>query len=332
MPMKKPNMMAVILFLTGLLCVAGLFLLNGTTLRQTQNTEQDLEKIMESVSTKHTELKEAEERFAQDIKEREANIKRLRQKARNVQQPQETERAEIADEEFSGPSVFAPQDEEELFSSEEGHVVVLDPGHQSETIDMSGMEPNGPGSSEMKAKCTTGTVGAYTGVPEYRLNLEISLKLKDALEQRGYRVLLTRTDNETAISNKERAEFAAEQDADICVRIHANGEETGTVSGALTMAPSETNPYVSQLFPESDRLSRCIVDSYCAVTGLPNLGVQYYDNMTGINWSTIPVTILEMGFMSNEHDDTQMNDPSFRETMVNGIADGIDAYFGENTN
>lgn len=43
---------------------------------------------------------------------------------------------------------------------------------------MSAPEPNGPGSSEMKAKCTSGTQGTYSGVPEYQLNLEVSLQLK----------------------------------------------------------------------------------------------------------------------------------------------------------
>ena len=76
---------------------------------------------------------------------------------------------------------------------------------------MSAPEPNGPGSSEMKAKCTSGTQGTYSGVPEYQLNLEVSLQLKDELEQRGYQVVMTRTDNETAISNMERAQYAAAQ-------------------------------------------------------------------------------------------------------------------------
>ena len=55
----------------------------------------------------------------------------------------------------------------------------------------------------------------------------------------------------------------------------------------------------------------------------------YADNMTGINWSTIPVTIVEMGFMTNESDDLKMSDPDFQDTMASGIADGIDAYFEE---
>lgn len=53
-----------------------------------------------------------------------------------------------------------------------------------------------------------------------------------------------------------------------------------------------------------------------------------YDTMTGINWSQIPVVILEMGFMTNQQDDTNMSDATYRELMVDGIVDGINAYYG----
>ena len=166
-----------------------------------------------------------------------------------------------------------------------------------------------------------------SGLPEYQLNLDVSLLLKNILEQRGYQVVMTRTDNDTAISNKERAELVASQGAEICVRIHANGDDSSSVSGALTMCPSQQNPYVSSLYDSSNRLSQCIVDSYCAATGFQNRGIIYTDTMTGINWSTIPVTIVEMGFMTNQNDDLKMADSSFQQTMAEGIANGIDAYF-----
>ena len=94
------------------------------------------------------------------------------------------------------------------------------------------------------------------------------------------------------------------------------------------MVPSEENPYVGELSAESSRLGQCIIDSYCETTGMLNKGVQYYDDMTGINWSQIPVTIIEMGFMSNAEDDTNMADLEYQSLMVQGIADGIDDYFG----
>lgn len=53
--------------------------------------------------------------------------------------------------------------------------VAIDPGHQGSWVDMSAQEAAAPGSSETKAKATTGTEGRYSGVPEYDLNLRIAL-------------------------------------------------------------------------------------------------------------------------------------------------------------
>lgn len=208
-----------------------------------------------------------------------------------------------------------------------GKKVAIDPGHQGWNIDMSEKEPMGPGSSEMKAKATSGTSGRFTGVPEYELVLNISIQLRAELESRGYEVLLTREDNDTAISNKERALLAADSGADIYVRIHANGSEDSSVNGAMTMIPSSQNPYVGYMHEECKVLGQSIIDAYCAATGMKNNGVQIFDNMTGINWSKIPVTIIEMGFMTNEKDDVNMEDEAYQEKMVQGIADGIDGYF-----
>ena len=73
---------------------------------------------------------------------------------------------------------------------------------------------------------------------------------------------------------------------------------------------------------------RQVLNAYCGATGLANQGVQANDTMTGINWCTMPVTILEMGYMTNPGDDTSMQDPGFQQKMVWGIANGIDTYFG----
>lgn len=208
-------------------------------------------------------------------------------------------------------------------------VVAIDPGHQGSWVNMSDTEPNGPGSSEMKAKASTGTQGSFSGKAEYELNLEISLLLRDELEKRGYEVILTREDHDTAISNAERAQMAYEQGGDIYVRIHANGSDDSGVSGALAMVPSSSNPYVGYLAEDSYLLADCILNAYCSKASFQSLGIQYYDNMTGINWSQLPVMILEMGFMTNQSDDLRMADASVQPLMAEGIADGIDRYFTE---
>ena len=204
-------------------------------------------------------------------------------------------------------------------------VIVIDPGHQLRGDN--NKEPNGPGSTTMKARVTSGTTGVATGVAEYILNLDISLKLKTELEKRGYVVHMTRSTHDVNISNKERAEYANSVNADIAVRIHANGAGP-SVRGAETLAPSAGNPYVSHLSKASISLSRCVINAYCAATGFSNRGVKTNDTMTGINWSSVPVTIIELGFMSNAEEDRAMQDATMQNNMVQGIANGIDAYFG----
>ncbi len=207
------------------------------------------------------------------------------------------------------------------------YLIAIDPGHQSWDVDMSDTEPNGPGSDIMKQKATSGTSGTYSGIPEYALNMDISLMLRDELQNRGYEVLLTRENNDTAISNAERAQMANEAGADIYLRIHANGSESSSAQGALALIPSAQNQYTGELYEPSRSLAESVLEAYCDSTGFENQGLQENDTMTGINWSEVPVMILEMGFMTNEHDDLKMADSDFRKTMVTGIADGVDQYF-----
>ena len=206
--------------------------------------------------------------------------------------------------------------------------VCIDPGHQGSWVDMSAQEPMAPGSSQTKNRATTGTTGNYSKVPEYEVNLEVSLVLEKELTRRGYKVVMTREDNDKAISNKERAEFATKEGADITVRVHANSDNDSSASGALTMAPTSSNQYLDKdIIQKSNTLASCIIDNYCSVTGLGNKGVISADNMTGTNWSKVPVAIIEMGFMSNQNDDLYITNTANHETMAQGIADGIDEYF-----
>lgn len=205
--------------------------------------------------------------------------------------------------------------------------VVIDPGHQARAN--TDQEPIGPGSVETKMKVTGGTAGVSTGIPEYELTLTVSQLLRDELTARGYQVVMVREDHDVNLSNRERAEIA-NQSGDIFLRIHANGSEDSSASGAMTLCPTAQSPYpIGRLYAQCRLLSDLVLDGLVIATGAKALSVWETDTMSGINWCQIPVTIVEMGFLSNPQEDVLLNSPDYQADIVAGIANGVDKYFAQ---
>ena len=206
-----------------------------------------------------------------------------------------------------------------------GKIICIDPGHQS--------KPNfekellAPGSNEKKIKDPGGTSGVSTGKPEYVLNLEVSLKLRDKLDSIGAKVVMTRESHDVDIGNIKRAQIANECNADLFLRIHADGSNNSSINGISILVPG--NKYIndSNMLQKSKTSAGLILNGMVDETGARSRGLIERNDITGFNWSKVPVMLIEMGFMSNPDEDKLLSTEDYQMKIVEGIVEGIEKYF-----
>ncbi len=218
-----------------------------------------------------------------------------------------------------------PEKSEPLAIPFNGHVVAIDAGCQAKAN--AEKEPIGPASQTKKAKMPEGAVGAATGVKEYELTLTVAMQLQDELKARGYKVVMIRESHDVNLSQAERSKIANNSDAEIFIRLSANSMDNSSIYGALAMCMTEQNPYNSELSSDSYRLSKQIINNICVNTGTKNRGVQKVDNSSAINWCEIPVSVVEMGFLTNPDEDRWLQTEEYQRKIVVGISDAVDHYF-----
>lgn len=206
-------------------------------------------------------------------------------------------------------------------------VVVIDPGHQRRGNNS--QEPIGPGASETKPKVSSGTSGVATGVPEGQVTLSVGLKLRDALKARGVKVIMTRTSQDVDISNVERTQIANQAHADLYIRIHADGSDSSSTRGIHVLYPASIPGWTDDVATASRRAAELAQAALVAATGAPDRGLDARKDMTGFNWSDVPVILPEIGFMTNSQEDRLLNDDAYQDKIADALAEATLRFLEE---
>ncbi|EEH96458.1 MAG: N-acetylmuramoyl-L-alanine amidase CwlD [Clostridium sp.] len=202
----------------------------------------------------------------------------------------------------------------EVFAEEANQkIILIDPGH---------------GGFDGGAK-------SKSGVIEKDINLQISLKLKDALEQKGYKVYLTREGDQgleekgSTIKEKKREDLKkrrdlkAETKCDIFVSIHQNmfpqakcfGAQVWHASNDISkkLADDIQGSLKEVVKDNNKRVSKPAGDSYLILR----------DKYEGAS------VLVECGFLSNPEEEQRLQTEEHQNSIVEGISLGIEKYFEE---
>jgi N-acetylmuramoyl-L-alanine amidase len=206
-------------------------------------------------------------------------------------------------------------------------VVALDPGHDLRAN--LATEPIGPGSSTRKIKDGGGTSGVVSGLREADLNLRVALRLRQLLEGAGVRVVMTRTKTAgTSIGNVARAAIANRARAALFLRIHADGSTERSTRGTHALYPALRRGWTDDVYAASKRAARIVQADLRAALGFPDRGLQERSDFTGFNWADVPVTLVEMGFMTNPTEDRLLATSAYQQRAAVGLCRGTLRFLG----
>ena len=163
------------------------------------------------------------------------------------------------------------------------------------------------------------------GVDEKTINLEIALKVRDQLEELGYKVIMAR-ETDVYVSKEERVEQANSSQADIYVSIHQNSTDDGSDASGMEVwydGSDETraNKRLAQLIRQQTARSTQVVER--ELRGNADFHV------TGS--TQMPACLIETGFLTNTNERNKLVTEEYQEQIASGIVQGIDYYFHPKT-
>ena len=163
----------------------------------------------------------------------------------------------------------------------------------------------------------------YEKTMEKDLTLAITLRVAQLLEEKGCRVVLTRSGDQT-VDLYDRCDIANDAGVDIFVSIHCNASVvSSTFQGTFTYAYPGSR--------EGAKLARTLQAATVAATGSIDRGLLTEDFVV-LRETDMPAALVETGFMTCHEELMRLKDPDYQEKLAQGIAQGVENYFTAHNN
>lgn len=192
-------------------------------------------------------------------------------------------------------------------------IILIDPGH---------------GGYDGGAVSKNGTI-------EKDINLAIAIKLKKQLESKGYKVFMTREEDESlnSIIKKpsskkvedlnNRCNMKKEVNCDMFISIHQNTFPQSKVYGAQVwyskyeeskiLASKMQQSLIEMVDPSNKRIEKPAVDHYRILR----------------DGYEAPSVLVECGFLTNLEEEKKLKDEAYQEKISSAIAEGVKKYYEE---
>ena len=158
-----------------------------------------------------------------------------------------------------------------------------------------------------------------TGLWEPQVTLPVGFRLKALLEERGARVVMTRTTADP-VALGDRPVIARRANVNAFVSIHLNAYPDGVNP---FKAPG-TGTYFFR--SHSEPLARAVQRTLVPQMGLQDLGINY-DNLAVVRGTWYPAILCEGAFIMLPDQEAALRTPEYQDRYARGIADGLENYF-----
>ncbi len=215
-----------------------------------------------------------------------------------------------------------------------GKTIVLDPGHQlGNSSHLSEIDKLVNGGGFMKACNTTGTA-TDSGFPEATFAWDVAVALRARLESAGATVVMTRDSNSASAWGPcvdARGRLGNQVHADAVLSIHGDGADPA-YRGFFVIRPGLLRGWTDDIYRSSRRLgvavhSGLVGAGATVANDYGGTGYSVRTDLGTLNWSNVPVVMVELGNMRNASDAAHMTSPTYRDTVyARGLATGLTSF------